>query len=64
MTNHRVDPTKTVERLIKLVLSEQVNCFNCEHCDVEGNACRKFGSQPPLRIIKNGCPEFSQNIPF
>lgn len=61
-----VSPTTeaTVEKLIKLVALEQVNCFNCEHCDMEGSLCRKFGSQPPFKIIKNGCPQFSRAIPF
>lgn len=50
--------------LVTTVVQEQVNCFNCEHCDMEGSLCRKFGSQPPFKIIKNGCNQFSQTIPF
>ncbi len=57
-------PETVAEKLIAVVVQNQVNCFNCEHCDVEGSLCRKFGSQPPMRIIKAGCPQFSQAIPF
>lgn len=55
---------EVVDLLVRVVLLEQVNCFNCEHVDVEGNICRKFGTQPPLKIIAKGCPHFSRTIPF
>lgn len=62
MSNHPQD--EAAEKLIKLVIQEQVNCFNCEYIDVVGNICRKYGSQPPLKIIRAGCPAFSRSIPF
>lgn len=58
------EPTTVADKLIQVVLLEQVNCFNCEHIDVVGNICRKYGSQPPLKIIWAGCPAFSRSIPF
>lgn len=57
-------PQTVVDKLIRAVLLEQVTCFNCEHCDIQGNICRLFGSQPPLKIIVKGCPSFSRTIPF
>jgi hypothetical protein len=62
MSHHPQD--EAAEKLIKLVVREQVNCFNCEHIDVVGNICRKYGSQPPLKIVRTGCPAFSRSIPF
>lgn len=57
-------PAVIADLLERLILQQQVNCFNCEHVDVEGNICRKFGTQPPLKIIAKGCPHFSRTIPF
>jgi len=58
------DIEKVCKVFVQLTLREQVNCFNCEHCDIQGNICRLFGSQPPLKIIVKGCASFSRTIPF
>ena len=52
------------ERFVEVTKAEQINCFNCEHCDIQGNICRLFGSQPPLKIIIKGCDNFLVGIPF
>ncbi len=58
-----------VEAFVKLsdlqkLMDNAKSCFNCEHCDFDNSLCKKFESQPPMRIIRDGCPHFSQDIPF
>lgn len=48
---------------IKLI-QEVKTCFTCEHCNREKSICEKFQSQPPFKIIENGCPQWEQAIPF
>lgn len=48
---------------IKL-LEEVKTCFTCEHCNREESICNKFQSQPPFKIIENGCPQYEKDIPF
>lgn len=64
MTDQELASAEKYVKFVQVVLLEQVNCFNCEHCDIQGNICRLFGSQPPLKIIVKGCPSFSRTIPF
>lgn len=64
MTDQELASAEKYVKFVQVVLREQVNCFNCEHCDIQGNICRLFGSQPPLKIIVKGCPSFSRTIPF
>lgn len=64
MTDQNLAHAEKYVKFVELVLKEQTNCFNCEHCDIQGNICRLFGSQPPLKIIVKGCPSFSRTIPF
>lgn len=64
MTDQELASAEKYIKFVQVVLREQVNCFNCEHCDIQGNICRLFGSQPPLKIIVKGCPSFSRTIPF
>jgi hypothetical protein len=64
MTDQELASAEKYVKFVQIVLHDQVNCFNCEHCDIQGNICRLFGSQPPLKIIVKGCPSFSRTIPF
>ena len=64
MTDQELASAEKYVKFVQVVLQEQVNCFNCEYCDIQGNICRLFGSQPPLKIIAKGCPSFSRTIPF
>lgn len=49
--------------LLKLV-RESKTCFNCENCDIEKNICKKFESQPPMKVIRDGCQYHIPDIPF
>lgn len=46
------------------VARKSASCFSCENCNIEENKCNLFGSQPPMRIIRDGCPQYIPNIPF
>lgn len=54
------------EQIIKALeaLREIKNCLNCQHMDIKGNKCTKFGSQPPMHIIAKSCSHHEQNLPF
>jgi hypothetical protein len=54
------------EQLLKIIqaVNEVKNCFNCVHIDKPNSLCKKFGSQPPMRIIEVGCPQHEKDIPF
>lgn len=43
---------------------ENPSCLTCENIDIENNICKKYGSQPPLRIIVAGCAAYDPEIPF
>lgn len=53
----------SVDELLTVARKTQ-SCFSCEHVDVENNLCKKWGSQPPLRIIRSGCDAYIPDIPF
>ncbi len=53
----------SVDALLQ-VARKTSSCFSCEHVDVEGNVCKLYGSQPPLKIIRSGCPSYVPDIPF
>ena len=40
------------------------SCLDCEHFRERKELCVLYNQRPPVRVLVNGCPSFSENIPF